>query len=97
MIKNFYKDKGFLDHSIFLSKRDRYSFLFKLDILDYSGWADGLKRAGYATDKNYNNKVIDIIHEYNLYKYDNEVIDKKKYDKNILPKNFRIFTSKLLA
>lgn len=58
------------DHSKFLSGRARYASLFKLDITDYRGWARGLKKAGYATDPSYANRLIQIIEDYELYKYD---------------------------
>ncbi len=43
------------DHSRFLVERSRYSSLFKLNITDYKGWARGLQKCGYATDKAYIN------------------------------------------
>tara|TARA_B110000879_G_C10955882_1_gene425576 strand:- start:416 stop:745 length:330 start_codon:yes stop_codon:yes gene_type:complete len=44
--------------------------LFKLKITNYKGWAKGLRNAGYATDKAYPKKLIKIIEDYELYKYD---------------------------
>jgi len=58
------------DHSLFLTRGARYAFLFKLNITDYKGWARGLKKAGYATDPSYANRLITIIEDYELYKYD---------------------------
>lgn len=58
------------DHSEFLKRGARYAFLFKLKITDYKGWARGLKKAGYATDPSYANRLITIIEDYDLYKYD---------------------------
>lgn len=58
------------DHSLFLTTRARYAPLFDLKITDYRGWAVGLKKCGYATDKAYASKLIDIIETYELYKYD---------------------------
>lgn len=58
------------DHSKFLKSGARYAFLFRLDVTDYKGWARGLKQAGYATDPSYANRLITIIEDYNLYKYD---------------------------
>lgn len=57
------------DHAEFL-KRQRYSFLYDYEITDYKAWAHGLKRAGYATDPKYPQKLIKIIEEYELHKYD---------------------------
>ncbi len=63
-------EDSYLDHSLFLSQRRYYISLFDLDIYDYKGWAHGLKRCGYATDKAYGHKLIRIIETYELYKYD---------------------------
>lgn len=52
------------DHSDFLKRGARYAFLFKLKITDYKGWARGLKKAGYATDPSYANRLITIIEDY---------------------------------
>jgi len=58
------------DHSAFLVNRSRYSFLFNLKSTDYEGWAFGLKKAGYATDPTYAFKLISIIENYDLHKFD---------------------------
>lgn len=58
------------DHSKFLRTKTRYAFLFELKVTDYKGWARGLKKAGYATDPRYANRLIDIIELYDLYEYD---------------------------
>ena len=68
---------SYRDHSIFLSNRGRYSFLFDLKKDDYKKWARGLKKAGYATDPKYSQKLIDLIERHELYKYDNKVLKKK--------------------
>ena len=63
-------DKSYRDHSIFLESRDRYNFLFKLNKRNYVKWAKGLKKAGYATDPKYADKLISIIERYELWKLD---------------------------
>ena len=68
---------SYRDHSLFLADRKRYSFLFDLKKDDYKQWAKGLKKAGYATDPKYPQKLIDLIERYELYKYDNIVLKKK--------------------
>ena len=68
---------SYRDHSLFLSNRGRYSFLFGLERDNYKQWAKGLKKAGYATDPKYPQKLIDLIERYELYKYDNIVLKKK--------------------
>ncbi len=62
--------ESFEDHSLFLVNRSRYSALFKLEPTDYRGWAHGLKAAGYATDPNYARKLIKLIEDYDLHKFD---------------------------
>lgn len=63
-------EDSFRDHSIFLTSRSRYADLFKLDIMDYEGWAKGLKAAGYATSPTYAKALIDRIKLNKLYIYD---------------------------
>ena len=69
---------SYSDHSEFLRKGARYAFLFRLDITDYKGWARGLKKAGYATDPSYANRLIQIIEDYELYKYDADSKKRKR-------------------
>ncbi len=63
-------DESYFDHSEFLTTRGRYSFLFELDPLNYKAWAKGLKKAGYATNPQYANRLITLIEEFELNKYD---------------------------
>ena len=62
--------ESFIAHSDFLVKQPRYGNLFLLQKDDYAGWAYGLREAGYATDKKYPSKLIDIINKYNLDELD---------------------------
>lgn len=68
---------SYRDHSLFLTERRRYAALFELDVDDYKGWAKGLRAAGYATDRKYPVKLIDLIERYGLHSYDAEVLGKK--------------------
>ena len=82
---------SFRDHSIFLSTRSRYAFLFNYRRDDYKKWAHGLRQAGYATDRKYPQKLISIIESYNLHEYDEAVVE------NGLPtvrntKQYEVFT-----
>lgn len=61
---------SYRDHSLFLTKRKRYSKLFTLGKTDYVAWAKELKAAGYATDRKYPDKLISLIERYNLHQYD---------------------------
>ncbi len=75
-------EASFKDHSLFLAERTRYQDLFRLKITDYKGWAKGLQKAGYATDKAYPQKLIKIIERYKLYNYDDKVLGKKSRRKD---------------
>jgi flagellum-specific peptidoglycan hydrolase FlgJ len=68
--KYTYVQTSYKDHSKFLTGRKRYAGLFKLKKTDYKGWAKGLKKAGYATDRKYPKKLIKIIQDYRLYEFD---------------------------
>jgi LysM repeat protein len=63
-------EASYRDHSKFLTKGQRYAFLFSYPITDYKDWAYGLKRAGYATNPRYPQLLINYIEKYHLYKYD---------------------------
>ena len=64
-------DQSFEDHSVFL-KKPRYEELFVLEITDYKGWAQGLKKCGYATSSTYAKNLIDLIEKYELTQFDIE-------------------------
>jgi len=66
---------SFRDHSDFLTNRSRYAFLFQLEPDDYRGWANGLKKAGYATSPGYARELIRIIEENQLHMYDQLVLE----------------------
>lgn len=66
-------EASFRDHSDFLRSRDRYKSLFELKQTDYKWWARGLKKAGYATDPGYADKLITLIEDYELYRFDKGV------------------------
>lgn len=61
---------SYRDHSDFLRFKTRYAFLFDYEITDYKSWAHGLKKAGYATDPSYAQKLIATIEAYDLTRFD---------------------------
>lgn len=63
-------EESYIDHTNFLTDNPRYFELFKLAPDDYIGWAKGLKKAGYATARDYDKKLIKIIEDYQLYRLD---------------------------
>lgn len=62
--------ESYRDHSEFLRNNWRYQSLFSLKITDYKGWAEGLRKAGYATNPKYHSILINLIERHELYKYD---------------------------
>jgi len=64
---------SYRDHSLFLTTRSRYDFLFDLKPTDYKKWAKGLSKAGYATDRRYPQKLIALIEQHGLHKYDGPI------------------------
>lgn len=72
--KDFFRNyksvwESYRAHSVLLQKA-RYKSLYKLNKNDYKGWARGLKKAGYATDPLYADKLINLIEDLKLYQYD---------------------------
>lgn len=63
-------EESYRDHSDFLRFNDRYSTLFNLEPTDYRGWAYGLQKAGYATAKDYAERLIGIIEKNSLNNFD---------------------------
>lgn len=71
-------ETSYRDHSIFLLQNSRYAFLFDYGTQDYKSWATGLKKAGYATDPSYPEKLIAAIEKHNLHRFDAGVIPPKE-------------------
>lgn len=74
-------EDSYEDHAQFLVSGARYRELFNLSPTDYKGWARGLQKTGYATDRAYANKLIKLIEDYELYRFDN-----KNYRKGVTRK-----------
>jgi LysM repeat protein len=60
---------SYIQHSEFLLSKKRYNDLFELNQDDYKRWAKFLKKAGYATNPDYPNLIIQTIEKYSLFKY----------------------------
>lgn len=84
-----YKDASdsYTDHSEFLKKYDRYAFLFAYDTDDYESWAKGLKKAGYATDPSYPQRLITIIEDLDLARYDKLAKPEIQKEPNLIASN----------
>jgi LysM repeat protein len=83
-------EQSYRDHSDFLRYRDRYKFLFDYKTTDYKSWANGLKKAGYATDPSYASKLIRIIEDYRLYEYDDKPASFAKSDRKSKKESKRV-------
>jgi LysM repeat protein len=66
-------EQSYADHTNFLLSNPRYASLFELKPTDYKGWAKGLKKAGYATAHDYDDRLIRIIEENKLYRLDKKI------------------------
>lgn len=75
---------SYTDHSDFLKNRPYYADLFKLDPTDFTGWAFGLKKAGYATEKDYPQKLLKVINDYNLNDYTLLALKKKDQEASVV-------------
>ena len=89
-------EDSYRDHSNFLKGSPRYSFLFNLEPTDYKGWANGLKRAGYATNPKYPQIIIKLIEDYNLEDYTliamgkgNEILPRTVISSEPIPTNIQ--------
>lgn len=85
-----YKDpeESYRDHSLFLKNRSRYAFLFNYSTKDYKAWAKGLKKAGYATDPKYPDKLIQLIERFDLSRFDSKSkVRDSKIDLRVLDPN----------
>ncbi len=61
--------QSYRDHSLLLMK-SHYARLQHLSRNDYKGWARGLQACGYATDPQYAEKLIRIIENLQLFRFD---------------------------
>ncbi len=70
---------SYRDHSLFLTQRERYLFLFEYKNTEYKKWAEGLKKAGYATNPEYPTLLINLIEKYDLSRFDNEKVKQRNF------------------
>lgn len=69
-------EASYRDHSDFLRSRAHYNFLFNLNPADYEAWAYGLKKAGYATNPTYPQKLIKVIQDFNLDRFNTIALER---------------------
>lgn len=71
--------ESYQDHSDYLKSNPRYAALFQLSVTDYAAWAMELRKAGYATNPQYAQKLIKLIETYRLQQYTYLAMDSKEY------------------
>jgi hypothetical protein len=79
-------ESSFKNHSDFLMTRNHYKPLFKYSRTNYEDWAYGLRACGYSTEKTYGAKLIEIIHRFDLDKFDvKDYVENYSYAENKKP------------
>ena len=63
-------EESYQQHSELLMTRPIYRVLFTYDRSDYRSWAFGLKKAGYASNPKYAERLIQLIEQYHLDRFD---------------------------
>ena len=71
-------EESFRDHSDFLKNRPYYTSLFNINPADYKAWARGLKKAGYATERDYPQMLIKMIEANGLQQYTLTALNRMK-------------------
>lgn len=76
-IKSAYRDFDTIEDSYdyfieFLRSRSYFNKLFETyPEYDYTNWAKGIQRGGYAASKTWSSQIISLINRYNLHELDN--------------------------
>lgn len=86
---------SYKDHSRFLKENKRYAALFELDITDYKGWAEGLLKAGYATNQKYAELLIKTIEKNRLMQFDSMIVSGYNPYSTMVPANVEIVYNKV--
>jgi hypothetical protein len=61
---------SYAHHAEFLKRNARYAGCFQLASDDYRGWAQGLQKAGYATNPHYAESLVQVIERCDLTRFD---------------------------
>ena len=77
---------SYKDQSDYLKNTRWYASLFNLDPTNYTAWAYGLKRAGYATNPKYPQILIKLIEDYQLQDYTLIALGKLKPQEEVFVK-----------
>ena len=76
-------EDSYEDFANFMTTRPAYSQLFEqYSPYDYTSWARGIARGGYAASTSWATQVINLIKKYELYQYDDRP---ESYVETLLP------------
>lgn len=84
------------EHHSKVLKGKRYSECFNLPPDDYRGWAQGLQKAGYASDSRYAATLISVIEKNDLQKFDRQVLAQTQSKNGSLDYSFPLKRSEFL-
>lgn len=70
--------QSYEDHSKVLMAKRYQQYVGNLSPDDYKGWASGILKGGYATDKRYVTTIVGVIEGAGLQKYDRMVMQQMK-------------------
>lgn len=70
--------QSYEDHSKVLMAKRYQQYVGNLSPDDYKGWASGILKGGYATDKRYVSTIVGVIEGAGLQKYDRMVMQQMK-------------------
>lgn len=70
--------QSYEDHSRVLMAKRYQRYVGNLSPDDYKGWATGIQKGGYATDKRYVSTIVGVIEGAGLQKYDRMVMQQMK-------------------
>lgn len=87
--------ESYRDHSKFLKENKRYAALFELGISDYKAWAEGLLKAGYATNQKYAELLIRTIEKNNLASFDTMILNGYNPYNTVVPAKIDIVYNKV--
>jgi flagellum-specific peptidoglycan hydrolase FlgJ len=84
-VRTAYKRYGsvydsFQDFANIMTERSEFSNLsLNLTHFDYEGWAHGIQKHGYASDRHWAKIVLSIIDKYKLYLFDEKPADSTQF------------------
>lgn len=70
--------QSFEDHSKVLMANRYQKYTSSLSPDDYKGWANAIKKGGYATASNYVSTIVGVVESNDLSKFDKQVIQEMK-------------------